>query len=154
MGLYEILMGDSADLEQRIIDAIYRGACEHSELVAAIEQIAQYFDSPGVLIGEFDSTAPDEQFTVGVRTIDHAFMRGYREYAEIDPAPARFAALPVGTATTTDRMFSAEFLRADVVLNEFFRPHGVEATLAAPILSAAGRFAMIGLFQGKGARIS
>ena len=93
---------------------------------------------------------PEAQFTVGAGTIDAAFMRDYARYAEFDPAPKQFAALPTGTATTTDRMFAPEFLRSCVFLNEFFRPNGIERTLGAPLISAAGRFAMIGIQQGTG----
>ncbi len=141
-------MPDSTDPEQKIIDAIYRGACDPVELQRAIELIGQYFDSSGVFLGELDHMTPEAQFTVGAGTIDAAFMRGYARYADFDPAPKQFAALRTGTATTTDRMFAAEYLRGCVFLNEFFRPNGIEGTLGAPLLSAAGRFAIIGVHHG------
>ena len=146
-------MPDSAELEQKIIDAIYRGACDPEELERAIDLIGQYFDSPGVSLGEFDQVNPEAQFAVGIGITDAAFLRSYARYADFDPAPMKFAALQTGTATTTDRMFSAEFLRTSVFLNEFFRPYGIEGTLGAPLLSAAGRFAVIGMHQGTGTGI-
>jgi DNA-binding CsgD family transcriptional regulator len=143
-------MAHSADAEQKIVDTIYRGACDPAELRRAVELIARYFESGGVLFGEFDHASPDAQFTVGVGTIDDAFLRDYAPYAPLDPAPQKFAAMPTGRATTSDRMFSAEFLRGNAFLNEFLRPHGVEGTLAAPLLSTEGRFAIIGVHQGTG----
>lgn len=143
-------MSNIADLEQKLIDGIYHGACDPEELEQAIKLIGKYFGSSGVFLGEFDRTNPEAQFTVGAGTIDAAFMRGYAQYADVDPAPSQFTALPTGTATTTDRMFSPAFLRSCVFLNEFFRPNGIEGTLGAPLLSAAGRFAMIGVHQGTG----
>ena len=143
-------MPDSAELEQKIIDAIYRGACDPQELERAIDLIGQYFDSSGVSLGEFDQVNPEAEFTVGVGITDAAFLRSYARYADSDPAPMKFAALQTGTATTTDRMFAPEFLRTCVFLNEFFRPYGIEGTLGAPLLSAAGRFAIIGMHQGTG----
>ena len=122
-------MPDSAELEQKIIDAIYRGACDPEELERAIDLIGQYFDSPGVSLGEFDQVNPEAQFAVGIGITDAAFLRSYARYADLDPAPMKFAALQTGTATTTDRMFSAEFLRTSVFLNEFFRPYGIEWNL-------------------------
>mgnify|MGYP001437008386 CR=1 FL=1 len=143
-------MPDSAELEQKIIDAIYRGACDPTELERAIELIRQYFDGAGVSLGEFDQVNPEAQFTVGIGITDAAFLRSYARYADLDPAPMKFAALQTGTATTTDRMFAPEFRRTSVFLNEFFRPYGIEGTLGAPLLSAAGRFAVIGIHQGTG----
>ena len=40
-------MSLDADAEAKIIDAIYRGACDAAELSRAFELIAGYFDSPG-----------------------------------------------------------------------------------------------------------
>ena len=140
---------DSADPEQKIIDAIYRGACDPAELATAIELIAQYFDVSGASLGELDPAAPEAQFVIGARTFDPAFLADYQPYAELDPAPQAFSALALGTVSTTDRMFSQDFLRTNVFLNEFLRPHGIDATLGGPLISAGGRFAIFGLLQGK-----
>jgi GAF domain-containing protein len=137
------LMPNDFALERRIIDSIYSGACDSAELEQAVELIAQYFDSAGALLGELDSARPDAQFMTGVRTIDHAFVADYQAVAELDPAPRLFAALPTGTATTTDRLFSDHVLRTDVFRNEFLRPRGVDAALCGPLLSEGGRFALV-----------
>jgi PAS domain-containing protein len=139
----------SAELEQKIIDAIYRGACEPAELERAMELIAELFDSSGALLGELDQAEPDAQLALGVRSIDQPFFADYAPYAKLDPAPRAFAALTVGNVTTTDRMFSQELLRTNIFLNEFLRPHGVEASLGGPLLSGAGRFAIIAIHQGR-----
>ena len=138
----------NADLEQRIIDAIYRGACDPNELDQAIELIARYFDCAGATLGEMDQATPEAQIMVGVRNIDHAFFADYGPYAHLDPAPFAFSALTTGTVTTTDHMFTAEFLRKNVFLHEFLRPHGVDGTLGGILLSAGGRFAMVGIHHG------
>ena len=139
---------DKAAFELKIVDAVYRGAYDPGELHQALVLIAQYFGTSDALLGELDVTMPEAQISLGAGTFDADFMRDYAPYAEFDPAAAKFAALPTGTATTTDRMFSAEFLRTDVFLNEFFRPRGIERTLGAQLLSSGGRSALIGLFQG------
>ena len=140
-------MADSADVENKIIDAIYRGACDHEELKRAVELIAQYFNSTGAVLGELDQAAPEAQFTLGVQAVDQTFFSDYASYAEFDPAPRAFAALATGTVSTTDRLFSAGFLRGNIFLNEFLRPRGVDASLGGPLLSAAGKFAMLSVFQ-------
>jgi hypothetical protein len=137
--------GDDADEERKIIDTIYRGACDPAELQHAIERVARYFDSGGAFLGEFDQAAPENRFVTG--TIDHAFLTDYEPYAPLDPAPRAFAALKLGTVSTTDRMFSAEFLRTNAFLNEFLIPHGIDATLAGPLSSERGRFAMVAVHQ-------
>lgn len=141
-------VGDSADDERKLIDAIYRGVCDSTEMTWAIELLGRYFGSSGVVVGELDRADPDSQFTIGVGTSDEVFLRDYVDFASIDPAPAKFATLPIGMATTSDRMFSPEFLRTYAFLHEYMRPHGVEATLAAPLLSAGGCFAIVGIHQG------
>jgi GAF domain len=138
-----------ADCEQKVIDAIYRGACDQGELAQAIRMIVQYFDRSGVFFCELDHTSPESQLSFGAGTMDDALAHDYVSFAELDPAPERFAALPLGMATTTDRMFTADFRRRNIFLNEFLRPHGIEGMLAVPLLSAGGRFAMIGMHQGK-----
>jgi len=143
-------MPDSADLEQKIIDVIYRGACNEQELQHAVAMIAEYFGSAGAFLCEFDRVMPGDRFTVGLGTIDQAFMDDYAEFASVDPAPERFAAQPIGRAAITDRMFSPEFLRNSLFLHEFLRPHGIEGTLGVPLLSTAGRFAIAALHQGTG----
>ena len=137
------LMPNDLAFERKTIDTIYSGACDSAELEQAVELIAQYFDSAGALLGELDSARPDAQFMTGVRTIDHAFVADYHAVAELDPAPRLFTALPTGTATSTDRLFSDHVLRTDVFRNEFLRPRGVDAALCGPLLSEGGRFAMV-----------
>ena len=66
--------GDDADEERKIIDTIYRGACDPAELQHAIERVARYFDSGGAFLGEFDQAAPENRFVTGTGTIDHAFL--------------------------------------------------------------------------------
>ena len=137
-------------VERKIIDAVYRGACDPNDFGQAIELMAGYFDSSGVVLGEIDHAVPEAQFTIGVGTIDAAMLGDYPAVAEFDPAPEKFSALQTGAATTTDRMFPAEFLRRCVFLHEFLRPRGVQGTLGAPLSSAAGRSAIVGLHQGLG----
>lgn len=138
----------NADSEQKIVDAVYRGACDPVELRRAIELIGQYFDSSGVVFGELDHAAPEVQFTLGVRAVDQAFLADYLAYSQLDPAPRAFSALSVGTASTSDRVFSQELLRTDVFLNEFLRPRGVDASLASPLLATGGRIAIVAVLQG------
>jgi len=142
------LMPNDFALERRIIDSIYSGACDSAELEQAVELIVQYFDAVGVTLAEIDHGAPEAQLLVGTGSIDHAFYADYKPYAHLDPAPRAFSAMATGTVNTTDRMFNAEFLRTNVFLHEFLRPHGVDGTLGGTLLQTNGRFAMIGVHYG------
>ena len=86
-------MSGNADLEAKIIDAIYRGACDAAELSRALVLIAEYFESPGVLLGELDQAQPHRSFAFGVHTIDASFFTGYARCENLDPAPRAYAAL-------------------------------------------------------------
>jgi DNA-binding CsgD family transcriptional regulator len=145
-------MSKRDDLEVRIVDAIYRGACDSAEMGRSVELIAEYFDSPAVVLGELDRTQPQGGFTVGVRACDEQFIARYGPYAELDPAPKAYAALAVGTAAVTNQLFSESFRRRHIFVNEFLVPHGIDGTLGSPLLSAGGRFAMIGVFQREARR--
>lgn len=140
-------MSGTAELEARIVEAIYRGACEPSELKRTLELIANYFDSSGVVLAELDATQPKEQLVVGAKTIDDEFFESYQTYAELDPAPRAWMARPAGKASLTDRMFSKEQLRSFVFLNEFLRPRGVGGALGGTLFSDGGRFALISVQQ-------
>jgi hypothetical protein len=140
-------MSENGDTEAKIIDAIYRGACDAAELVRAVALISEFFGSPGVLLGELDQARPEGQFAFGACIIDAAFFARYAPYAQFDPAPRAWAALRVGTAATTNRIFSASLRRKDMFLNEFLVPQGVDGSLGCTLLSSNGRFAQIAVFQ-------
>ena len=140
-------MTGNADAEAKIIDAIYRGACDPVGLNRAIELIAEYFGSPGVLLGELDQAQPHRSFAFGVHTIDASFFTGYARCENLDPAPRAYAALPVGRASLSNRMFPERERRTSVFVNEFLLPHGLNSSLGSPLLASGGRSAMIGIFQ-------
>jgi PAS domain-containing protein len=71
------------------------------------------------------------------------------KYAQIDPAPALFARLPAGTATSTDRLFTPEQRDNDGFFNEFFRPMGVVETLGGNLYSDRANYSLVGLMRGE-----
>jgi hypothetical protein len=115
-------MSEKPELEAKIVEAIYRGACEPSEFKRALELIAGYFDSSGVVLGELDAAHPKDQFVVAANGGDDQYFENYQAYAEFDPAPRAYMAQPAGKAALTDRIFSREQRQGFVFLNEFLRP--------------------------------
>jgi DNA-binding CsgD family transcriptional regulator len=77
-----------------------------------------------------------------------ARVRYVADFATLDPAPRTFARMAPGTASTTDRLLSAEVRRQSVFFNEFFRPLGLIDTIGGLLRVGQGRFEMIGLHRG------
>jgi DNA-binding CsgD family transcriptional regulator len=136
-------MPGNSDLETKIVDAIYRGACDSSDFMQAVEMIARHFESPAVALGELDQTQPDKQFVVGARAINEEYFRKYRTYAQFDPLPRTMASLAVGKAATTDQLFSRDVRRGSVFLHEFLKPHNVDETMAVQLLASGARSALM-----------
>jgi regulatory LuxR family protein len=143
-------MSGKPELEAKIVEAIYRGACEPSELKRALELIAGYFDSSGVVLGELDAAHPKDQFVVAANGGDDQYFENYQAYAEFDPAPRAWMAQPAGKAALTDRIFSREQRQSFVFLNEFLRPRGIDGSLGSSLFSDRGRFAMVAVLQDVG----
>ena len=110
---------DGNDIDGKIIEAIYRGACDPLELRRALELISARFDSPGVVLAELDATQPNNSLVVGVNAVDAQFFLNYESYADLDPAPRAFIAQQAGKASLTDRMFTKDELKKFVFLHEF-----------------------------------
>jgi hypothetical protein len=62
--------------------------------------------------------------------------------------PLLFSRLATGTASTSNRILSAEERNAQPFFNEFFRPIGLTETLAGNLFNDRGRFSLIGVQRG------
>ena len=142
-------MSDNSDLETKIIDAVYRGTCDASELKWAVGTARRtIFTVPAWLLGELDLAQPNRSFVIGANNIDHATsLRAIVSGGGLDPAPRAYAALPVGKAAFSNALFSRSERRASPFFNEFLVPQGLSASIGAPLLSHGGRIAQIGIFQ-------
>jgi hypothetical protein len=110
-------MSNNAELEAKIVDAIYRGACDVAELNRALEMMTAYFHSPGAALGEVDQARPECQMGLASGNIVAQTTERYSQYAYLDPLPHAFAALAVGTVTTSNRVVPQSELPSR-------RPHG------------------------------
>jgi Bacterial regulatory proteins, luxR family len=141
-------MRQNADLEAKIVDAIYRGACDPGELLRAIELICDLFHSPAAALGEIDQLRPECQLL-----LRSGSMRGaqelirYGQYAHLDPLPRALAALAAGTVTTSNRVVPQSKERS-VFVNEFLVPLGATETLGCTLSSSKGRLAVLSVLQG------
>ena len=134
------------EAEAKIIDCFYRGACDSAELENAIVLLARHFDSPSACLGEQDG-ASRERWMIGCGTMGSDQLARYNAAVEHDPAPRAFRMIKVGTASTTDRMFSEHECRRSLFLHEYLRPAGLDHSLASPLYSDARFFGLVGVHQ-------
>ena len=141
-------MSGNADLEAKIIDAIYRGACDAAELSRALALMTTYFNSLAAALGESDRMRPECQMVLASGAIDGPQIARYSQYAHLDPLPGAFAALAAGTVTTSNRIVP-ESERRKIFTNEYLAPMGAIEALGCPLLSGNGRFALISFLQDR-----
>lgn len=138
------MQGESAETEAKIVDAVYRGACDTVGLSRAIEMIAEYFGAAGVALGDIDQLRPECQVMLSCGAVD---IVRYQDYLHLDPIPPAYARLSPGTMTTASRIL-AENERNGQFLNEFLVPLGVDDAMGGPLFRAEGRFAAISVLKG------
>jgi hypothetical protein len=141
-------MNGGADAEAKIIDAIYRGACDSVELSRALALMTTYFNSLAAALGESDRMRPECQMVLASGAIDGPQIARYSQYAHLDPLPGAFAALAAGTVTTSNRIVP-ESERRKIFANEYLAPMGANEALGCPLLSGNGRFALISFLQDR-----
>jgi DNA-binding CsgD family transcriptional regulator len=136
-------------IDAEVLDALYRGAADSSELERALELLADMFACRSATLISLDLQASATDMVLSTGLWDAAVRERYmRDFAAFDPAPQAFARMRVGTASTTDRILTAEQLRQGAFVNELYRPLGLAETLGGMLRSDQGRFEMIGLQRG------
>jgi DNA-binding CsgD family transcriptional regulator len=144
---WNLSMKWNGDAESKIIEAIYRGACDEGELTRALELIAAAFESPAIALGELDRSRPECQLTLGVGFMEGDELARYAEFAHLDPMPTAFAALPAGTVATSQGLIP-NGARRSAFVSDYLIPLGAQETLGCPLFSSNGRFALISILQG------
>ena len=139
---------DVLNNETQVLDALYRGVTDDEALDAALDLIREMFSCRGGAFVSFDARAPGIDLTLTSGVFKEYGQEYLREFAAIDPAPATFARLQAGTASTTDRLLTPLQLAADPFHNNFFRKIGLVETLGGTLFSDRARFALIGLQRG------
>ena len=126
-------MSGSADAEAKIIDAIYRGACDLVKMSRALALMTTYFNSLAAALGESDRMRPECQMVLASGAIDGPQIARYSQYAHLDPLPGAFAALAAGTVTTSNRIVP-ESERRKIFANEYLAPMGANRSFGLPAI--------------------
>jgi PAS domain-containing protein len=135
--------------EERFLDALYRGVTDGEELDRAVKLLQDIFGCRGAVLVSADAQNPTVSFNSTSGWLKENLHVYLEKYAHLDPAPPVISRLPAGTASSTNRMFTAEQLRTGRFYNEFFVPAGVVETLAGNLYSDQGYLSMIGLMRGE-----
>lgn len=137
------------DAEARFLDALYRGVTDGGELALALQIVQEMFNCRAGALVSLDALAPATNVAMASGVLDEYGRLYLEQFAKIDPAPAVFARLPSGTASSTDRILSPEQRHNDPFVHEFFEPIGLVETLGGNLFSDHARFSLIGLQRGK-----
>jgi DNA-binding CsgD family transcriptional regulator len=141
------MISENAETEAKIVDAIYRGACDTAEFQRAVEMIGAYFGSAAVALGELDQSQGRCQLMLGSGVMGTAELIRYEEYAHIDPVPPAFSRIPTGTITTSNHILPDSELNGAFV-NEYLLPMGLSENVGGPLLRTKERFAAISVLNG------
>jgi DNA-binding CsgD family transcriptional regulator/PAS domain-containing protein len=140
------------DAEERFLDALYRGVTESEELDRALQLLQSMFGCRGAVLVSVDTQNPAASFNSTSGWLKENLQLYLEKYAHLDPAPVAFARIPIGTASTTNRLFTAAQRKADRFYNEFFRPAGMVETLAGNLFSDQGHFSLVAVMRGEDRR--
>jgi GAF domain-containing protein len=136
------------DTDPKLVDAFYRGVDDPGAFELALDALSARFGCGSAALISLDAAAPETNVVLSSGVWNSTVAECYvREFAAIDPAPAAFARLRVGTASTTDRILTPEQLHCPF-LHEFYVPLGLAETLGGTLQAGGGRFELIGLHRG------
>ncbi|WP_068031857.1 helix-turn-helix transcriptional regulator [Rhodoplanes sp. Z2-YC6860] len=135
------------EIEERFLDALYRGVTDSEELDRALQLLQDIFGCRGAVLVSVDSQDPTATFNATSGWLKENLQLYLEKYADIDPAPAAIARLPIGSASTTNRMFTEEERRNGRFYNEFFLANGMVETLAGNLYSDQGHLAIVGVMR-------
>ncbi len=132
-----------------LIEALYRGVTDGVAFQRALELLQSAIGANATALVSLDVQQPVSNLFSTTGVFDEAMRQRYAaEFGQVDPAPATFARMSLGTASTSDRIFSDELLRTSPFLHEFLRPMGVAETMGGMLRAGSGRFEMLGIQRG------
>jgi DNA-binding CsgD family transcriptional regulator len=137
------------DVDVSLLDALYSGATDSEEFKRAMLLVGQQLSCSSSVLISLDPHSPGASLLLSTGAFDGPASQHYAELAPFDPAPATFTRLARGSASTTDRLLTAEQLRDGLFLNEFYRPRGFVETLGGHLQSDHANFALVGFHRGK-----
>jgi DNA-binding CsgD family transcriptional regulator/PAS domain-containing protein len=133
--------------EDELIDGFYAAVVAPERWGETLDDMRRHFTSVGAVLAFRDPATP---LSLGVGAgvwQDDVLERYARDYAAVDPAPARFARVPLGKVASSMELIPADEARRDVFFNEFYSPAGLAETLGGPLAQGSGCFGLVGLHR-------
>jgi len=137
-----------ASTDDRFLNTLYRGVTNRDEFGQAVRLLQELFECKGAVLVTVDARDARASFVSTSGVLQDNLQLYVEKYAQIDPGPARYLRLAVGTALSTDRMFTPEENAASRFFNEYFKPIGLVETLGGPLYMEGGSFSMVALMRG------
>lgn len=136
--------------DESLFDAIYAIATDRGTLTDLLAILADRYGCISAAFIYHDKFGRGIEIAIGYGVFDAEVQARYlARYAAIDPALAVTAALPLGAATATSRLFDHEESGYFRVLSEFYHPLGLCEALAAPIARKEERSGIVTLHRGR-----
>jgi DNA-binding CsgD family transcriptional regulator/GAF domain-containing protein len=134
--------------EDLLIDRFYDAIAAPDRWQEALEAVRKSFGAAGAVIGFFDPMLPHLSLGLGSGVWDADLSLQYlRDFAAIDPVPAKLMRERFGDAISSMELMPAEETRNCVFYNEFYRPIGLVETLGAKLVQDSKCFGVIGLHR-------
>jgi GAF domain-containing protein len=138
------------EAESDLVLSIYQCVTREDALHQLLSLLARRFRCVAGALAFTDPARPGADVVMTYGVIDEAAMARYRrDFAHLDPAPRLLAGLPLGSVTSTGRVFDAVKLAADPFFQGWYQPLGLEETLGGPIARGDGRFGIIGIQRNR-----
>jgi hypothetical protein len=144
-------MGNAAvGPDDALVQTLYASVTSDDALSDALGLLARRFSCRSAVLMYVDPARPDADIAIAYGAITPEAQRRYREeFSGLDPAPGAMARLPVGSATTTDRLFTPELKAESRFFTEFYTAAlGLSETLGGPIANKDGRFGILAVHRG------
>lgn len=138
----------SGDIESKLIDALYRGACDPAEFERALNLMSELFDGCSVVLGEVDIASPKVGLVIGISALARELLDAYPKFAHLDPFPALLARTQKGTVLCSSRQFSARERDRMPFVNEYLRPFDREEAMGCALSINAAISSVVGVQRG------
>lgn len=136
-------------VSEPLLDSIYGIVTDDDALGIMLARLADHFRCISGAFVFLDPVRPGADVALGHGLFsDDVRARYHADFAFDDPAPAALAALQIGEAAATDRLFSPEQRASSRFLRDFYFPLGLREALGAPVARTDGRFGIVAVHRG------
>lgn len=137
-------------MDEEILPLVFAAVTSDAALTTMLQKLAKAFDCRSAAIVYADRIRPNADITIAIGPFADTETREryYRDFVQLDPAPAALGRLPTGQSASTDLLFLNLKDRYSSFLQDFYYPLGLAGALGGPIAKADNRIGMIAIHRG------